>query len=165
MYKPFDTLPDSARVWIYQSDRELTDSEVADISVLLEKFTENWEAHGAPLAASFLVAYNRFIILAVDQDHHSPTGCSIDKSVDLIRGIEQSLSISLFSRTDIAFQTEGKVFTLPMTAIKQAVADGELEGTSITFDNTVQNLSEFRSRWQVEMENTWLKRYLKQVAS
>jgi hypothetical protein len=47
----------------------------------LQAFLENWAAHGTSLV-SLISKYNRFIILAVDQDVQSATGCSIDASVE-----------------------------------------------------------------------------------
>jgi hypothetical protein len=43
-----------------------------------------WAAHGTSLVSSYQLKYNRFIILAVDQDVQSATGCSIDASVEFI---------------------------------------------------------------------------------
>jgi hypothetical protein len=40
--------------------------------------------HGTSLVSSYQLKYNRFIILAVDQDVQSATGCSIDASVEFI---------------------------------------------------------------------------------
>jgi hypothetical protein len=50
----------------------------------LQAFLENWAAHGTSLVSSYQLKYNRFIILAVDQDVQSATGCSIDASVEFI---------------------------------------------------------------------------------
>ncbi len=81
MYVPFEELPEESRVWIYQSDRKFTDEELAEIESGLQQFVEQWAAHGTGLQASFTTRYNRFIILAVNQEAQGATGCSIDASV------------------------------------------------------------------------------------
>ena len=80
MYVPFDTLPDESKIWIYQSNRKLSDNEMNEIEADLKAFLENWAAHGKPLEASYQLRYNRFIIIAVNQETQPATGCSIDAS-------------------------------------------------------------------------------------
>jgi len=90
MFIPFENLPDDSKVWIYQSNRKLTDNEVAEIEADIMVFLENWSAHGTSLEASFAVKYNRFIVLAVNQEVQAATGCSIDASVQFIQKLEKN---------------------------------------------------------------------------
>jgi hypothetical protein len=82
MYVPFENLPEESKIWVYQSNRKFSDTEFSEIESAFS-FLENWAAHNK---FSFLLSakYNRFIILAVDQDVQSATGCSIDASVEFI---------------------------------------------------------------------------------
>ena len=91
MYVPFETLPENSRIWIYQSDRKFSDDEINEIEAALKTFTENWAAHGTGLEASFITKYNRFIILAVNQEAQASTGCSIDASVHFIQELEKNM--------------------------------------------------------------------------
>ena len=68
MLVPFETLPETARIWIYQCNRTLTDSEVEEIHKDLEDFLTQWTAHGADLRAGFELPYKRFIVLGLDQE-------------------------------------------------------------------------------------------------
>ena len=89
MYIPYENLPEESKVWIYQSNRKFSDDEVADIDQQLKLFLDNWSAHGTALEASFVIKYNRFIIIAVNQEVQVATGCSIDASVQFIQNLEQ----------------------------------------------------------------------------
>ena len=91
MYIPFEDLPGESRIWIYQSNRKFSEEEFSEIETDLKAFVEEWAAHGTSLEASFLLKYNRFIILAVNQDVQAATGCSIDSSVRFIKQIEKTL--------------------------------------------------------------------------
>ncbi len=42
----FDTLPETARIWIYQCNRSFSDSELEEISKKISVFLEEWAAHG-----------------------------------------------------------------------------------------------------------------------
>lgn len=53
MYLSFEKMPSYSRLWIYQSDRELTDSEILSITTVLTSFVKNWESHGNSLISSF----------------------------------------------------------------------------------------------------------------
>ena len=104
MYVPFDTLPEEAKIWIYQSNRKFSDEEIQDIERDLGSFLENWSAHGNSLEASFLTKYNRFIIIAVNQEVQAATGCSIDASVQFIQHLEQKYAVDLLDKMNVTFK-------------------------------------------------------------
>jgi hypothetical protein len=81
---------------IYQSNRKFSDAEF-EIETDLQAFLENWAAHGTSLVSSYQLKYNRFIILAVDQDVQTATGCSIDSSVEFIQP-EKKYNVDLLTK-------------------------------------------------------------------
>ena len=68
MIVDFQTLPETARIWIYQCNRSFSEEEILDISKKLQTFLEGWTAHGADLKAAFEFKYKRFIIIGLDQE-------------------------------------------------------------------------------------------------
>lgn len=159
MFVEFDEMAESSRVWIYQSDTKL-DAQLREVVESQGRdFCNHWEAHGNPLKSSVKVLYDQFIIITVDEAYNMATGCSIDKSVDLVRKLEQSLGISLFDRTKVAFLKNDEVFTKPMNSIKNEISAGVIDQNTVTFNNLVQNLGELKQKWQVPVGDSWLKRY------
>ena len=65
MFIPFDSLPDHARLWIYQANRPVTNSEKNIISDALLAFTQQWLVHGEPMMASYAIYHDQFLILAL----------------------------------------------------------------------------------------------------
>ena len=63
MFTEYKNLPNSSRVWIYQSDREFTANEIELISVKAEEFINKWTRHGDDLKGSFTIKYNQFLVL------------------------------------------------------------------------------------------------------
>src|SRR5690606_26810880 len=114
------------RIWIYQANRELTAADKAKILDKLELFTADWTAHGRPLAAKAEVRYDRFIILMVDDAIAPPTGCSIDKSVYLLKEIERETGLSLFDRLQIAYRKDGQIVAAPRNEFERLIATGEV---------------------------------------
>lgn len=96
MYIDFDKLPDMARVWVYQADRPLSEGEVKTIDESLQSALGQWAAHGQPLLASAQVVENRFVIVGVDEDYSSPSGCSIDASVRTVQEIGRQIAADFF---------------------------------------------------------------------
>lgn len=160
MYVPFENLPDTARIWIYQSDRQFTALEKDTISSTLITFTKQWTAHNQTLGASFAVLYDRFIVLAVDENINQASGCSIDGSVRAIRNLEGSLNVDLFNRLNVAFLKDEDVQIVPSAILSAKLDEGIWNGSSIVFDNTIRTKAELNSSWKVPAGSSWLKRYL-----
>ena len=45
----FKNMPDNSRIWIYQSDRDLNESEISIIDDKTTTFLDSWQAHGKDL--------------------------------------------------------------------------------------------------------------------
>ncbi len=99
----FDKLPDNARIWIYQSNRKLSDEEVSEAINKTADFLEQWTAHGASLEAGFEIKYSRFIIIGLNQTNASASGCSIDSSVRFIQSLEKSFEVDLLDKMNVTF--------------------------------------------------------------
>lgn len=143
------------RIWIYQSSRELTADEAILILKRLEEFTEGWKAHGKQLAARAEVRHNRFVIIFLNEQVAAATGCSIDKSVHLLKAIEQELGIDLFDRMRIAYRKGDTIMDVSRAGFEQAIEAGEVDENTIVFDNTVQTSDELGTRWEVPAKESW----------
>lgn len=161
MFKPFEEMPDHSRVWIYQSNRKFSDEEVQEIDEVLSRFTEEWVAHATPLTASYEIKYNRFIILAVDQDIHPASGCSIDASVRVIQDIEQKYGVDLLDKMNVTYKTGEFIAFKTVVEFKQMVKTKAVSAQTIVFNNLVNDLGEFREYWEVPAEESWHSRFFK----
>lgn len=165
MFVPFEKLPDSARIWVYQSDRKLTHDEQAKISTRLSVFTNQWTAHNQMLGASFSILYDQFIVLAVDEDIIHASGCSIDSSVRTIQELAKELQIDFFSRMNIAFLKNDRVTITPLPDLAKKLEEGIWSGDTLFFDNTILVKGDLTKKWIVRAEESWLKRYLVKSAA
>jgi hypothetical protein len=100
----FDTLPETARIWIYQCNRSFSDSELEEISKKISVFLEGWAAHGADLQSGFEIKYKRFIVIALDQQMNVATGCSIDASVKFIQDLETTYKVDLMDKMNVSYK-------------------------------------------------------------
>lgn len=144
---PFDQLNRDAKVWSYQSDRLLTDTEVQWINEQLEPFLQEWAAHGTKLKAYGEVFNHAHLVLAVDESDHNASGCSIDTSVRFIKQLEKELQLSFFNRLKMLTLSEGKY-----VYVNYADLSG-LPQETLVFNNTVSNVGEFKDSWKVPVKN------------
>ncbi|MGN7202731.1 ABC transporter ATPase [Pedobacter sp. SAFR-022] len=144
-----------SRVWVYQSNREFTTSEVAEIQEKLDAFTAQWQAHGHQLKAKAEIIHNFFIVITVDETASNVTGCSIDASVRVLKEIEEKYNLDLFNRFNMAYIADGKVVTLNKEDFETLVSIKKITPDTIVFNNTVQTLEEFETKWQVPFAQSW----------
>lgn len=159
MLIPFEEMPDNARLWIYQAERKLTDEEVKLVIANTEAFLTQWRAHGMDLKSSFSVEYNQFLVISVDESFSQASGCSIDASVHLIKGLESALNVSFMTTSQVAFLQDDEINLYPFNQLKAQAQDRIITPNTLVFDNTVQNIAEFKSRWLKESSATWVNRY------
>ena len=163
MLVSFDQLPDSSRLWVYQSNRPFTQSEEEMISSYLNNFCNRWEVHGKPLAASFKIEYHQFIVLAVDENVNEASGCSIDSSVRVLKEIQSQNSFDLLNRS-VPFLLNEKIALHSIAEAKALLTSGQIGAEAITFNNAVTNKKDFLKGWKVSIKNSWLTKYLPQKA-
>lgn len=146
---------ENSRVWVYQADREFTETETQKTQQQLNNFTSEWTAHNHQLKAKAEVRYNRFIILIVDETQAGATGCSIDKSVHLMKLLEQQYSIKLLDRFIIAYREGDQILSTNRDGFEQLIQQGKINENTIVFNNMVQTLSELQTRWEVPFKQSW----------
>lgn len=152
---PADFSADS-RVWIYQSNRMLTISEVLSIEKMLEDFTIQWKSHGTPVKGFATVFFGQFIVLMADEKQSGVSGCSTDSSVRMIKSIEISMQVALFERTNLAFFIKDKIELLPLGQIQYALENAFIQPNTLFFDNTVSTKQNLEENWIIPVASSWL---------
>lgn len=159
MYVPFDELSQQARIWVYQSDRRLSEAEVSLIEEAAPAFLEGWATHGKPLKASYRMFHNQFLVIGVDENMQAASGCSIDSSVSFVQALEKELEVSFMDRSKVAFVANEQVFLEAVPQLKSSIAAGKITADTHTFNNLVSSKQELEEKWLMPAKETWLKRY------
>ena len=159
MYIPFESLPEDSRIWIYQSSRKFSDDEITEIEKDLVEFITNWSAHGASLEASCQIKYNRFIIIAVNQEVQAATGCSIDSSVVFIQNLEQKYEVDLLDKMNVAFKQGEFITYKTLLDFKKLAKDKSVSENTIVFNNLVNTIEEFNECWEIPASESWHNRF------
>lgn len=160
MLVDFDTLPDESRVWIYQANRSFSEEEIEDIKKQLDTFIESWTAHGKDLQAGYNIVYKRFIVIALNQNLNSATGCSIDASVHFIQGLEQKYNVDLMDKMNVSYKQGEFVAYKSLVDFRKMAKDKAVSKKTIVFNNLVTNIAEFKENWEVPASESWHSRFL-----
>jgi hypothetical protein len=160
MFVDFESLDNSARIWVYQSNREFLANEMVIIKTKVENFLQNWVRHGDDLKASYTIVYNQFIVLAVDENFNNVSGCSIDASVNLIKQLEKEFSIDLTNKLNISFKDNDNINVVPLADFQKFAKQEKITPKTIVFNNMVTTKGDFNLKWEVEAKDSWHQRFL-----
>lgn len=150
----------NSRVWVYQSNRLFTLSEVLDIEEILQQFTDSWTSHGAKVTGYANLLFGQFILLMADETEATVSGCSTDGSVRLIKHIEQNFGVDMFSRTSLAFVVNDRVEVLPMHQLEYVFQNNLLTADTLYFNNLVQTKKELENEWLIPIRKSWISEKL-----
>jgi hypothetical protein len=164
MHHSFEKMPPSSRIWIYQANRNISESELQTISSVLTTKMEVWAAHGASLLSAFKIFHNRFIVIALDENQNAASGCSIDASTHWFKELGQQLNINFFDRS-IAYLIDNEIHTVDLLGIKKAVSEELINADTIIFNNLVNTLIDFEQNWKMQASKSWLKKYFVPVSA
>ncbi len=160
MYVDYKDLPSNARVWVYQSDREFTQEEIEIISAKAILFIDQWTRHGDDLKGSFTLRYNQFIILAIDENFNSASGCSIDASVRFIKSLEEEFQIDLMDKMNISFKDGENINVVKLPVFQEYAKNQKITKETIVFNNMINTKEEVDSKWEVSAQESWHNRFL-----
>lgn len=155
----FKNLSESSKLWIYQCNRSLSDSELLEISEKLSNFLTSWTAHGSDLQAAFEIKYKRFIIIGLDQQQNQATGCSIDASVRFIQELEANYNIDLLDKLNVSYKQGEYIAYKSLKDFKKMAKEKAVTPKTIVFNNLVQTKSEFLEFWEVPASESWHARF------
>ena len=143
------------RIWIYQSKKAFTASEIEEISGELNEFISAWAAHKKKLNAGFEIKYGHFIILYVNQDEVLASGCSIDDSIHFMQKLDKKYDLSLFDRRQMAFVDDtGEIRICHLNDIPDLKKSGLISDQTRVFNNTILDENELSSSWKIPFKES-----------
>ncbi|MDX1446270.1 hypothetical protein [Lishizhenia sp.] len=149
----FKDFPENSRVWLYQTNRALSATEVNYVDEKLKAFTKEWAAHGKQLWATAAIVNPYFVAVVVDESITPPSGCSIDASVKFLKELGAELEVDFFTRMQITVEEEGKIRQIPFQELSTQNNAKEL----LIYDALVDNLKQLRGQWPLPVKESSLK--------
>lgn len=149
-------LPDSARVWIFQSNRALNPAEQQLIHEEARAFSDQWRAHGTSLAADGFLYEGLFLILGVDETRHGASGCSIDTATHFVRKIGNELGINWMDRLKLGIKTEKGWEIADENTVRQLLDTGKIHRETLVANTLVSNVGELKTQFFIPLEKSWM---------
>ena len=159
MYVPYHTLPDNARVWIYQSNRKFTEEELVKVQELTVEFIEQWTRHGEQVKGSYTLVYDQFLMIAVDQEFVEVSGCSIDASVKLVQQFQIDFGVDMLNKLSIAYLEDDLVNVATISEFATLVKEGKVTEETLVFNNMIDIKKGLEEQWQIPAKESWQARF------
>ena len=153
-------MPESARVWVYQSNRAFNEGEEIEIRQRLWDFVEEWNTHGKKVYGFGGIWHHRFIVLMADEKQYSVSGCSRDSIDRFIQKTEKEFSVNLLDRWSVAYRHNNGIEAVDRTTFGQLIKQGVIGGDTVVFNNLVDNKRDFEHKWEVAFSDSWHKQVL-----
>ena len=155
-----DSLHDSSKVWIYQSDRPFQEQDIPLIKAKIQQFAAHWVSHNRALKAYGDIFHNRFLVLMVDETQAGASGCSIDTSVRFMQHLQAEYGVDLFNRMQFSFEQDGNVHTVPREEFQNLYQKGAIDDQTNVFDTLVNTKKDFQTGFVKPLKESWHQRML-----
>lgn len=152
----YEELAGESRAWVFQANKELSESEQKAITAELTDFVDNWLSHGSLLKACFKLLNNRFIVFFVDEEGDRMCGRAIDASVRFVKALEAKHHLVLLDRSMMAYiDRDDKVQGCKLDELNTLMEQGTITPETKVFNNLVQNKNEFEKGWIMPLSESW----------
>lgn len=163
---PFETLPDASRVWIFGSDRRLSEDATTALLKGVDEHLTNWKAHGEPLTVGSQFRDNRFLVIAVDQSTAGASGCSIDGLFRVLQGLEPQIGASLVGGGKVFYRdSHAEVQSTTRDQVPALVKSGAITKDTVVFDTSLTDLGAFRAGFEKRAKESWIKPMMGEIAN
>jgi hypothetical protein len=149
-----------SKIWIYFSSAPITGDKKDFISSKLEHFCQEWTAHNKQLKSSFDIVDEHFIVLCVDESQNTATGCSIDKSVHVLKEISSFLDVNLFDRMLLPFHNGNGVEYCHFQDISELYKNKSINDETVFYDLSINFLSDLQTDFKLPLKQHWLSKHL-----
>jgi len=154
MSNKIDSLTNSARIWVYGFNRPLTENETTIVRHSFRQFADNWQSHGQPVRGAFQLLFDRFVILAAEENEIS--GCSIDSSVGVFRELYTQHNLDALDASQIFYRAGEQIVSVSRSVFRKLLETGTIGAECRVFDLSITRLSALRAGlFEKRLEDSW----------
>jgi hypothetical protein len=156
---PFTALPDSARIWVFGSDRPVQGAAADTLLAAVDRFLSEWRAHGVPLYCAREWRDDRFLVIGVDVTQENASGCSIDGLFRTLHGLEREIGARLLGGGRVFYRSNGSTEVASREEFEQLVGRGEVTTETPVFDTSLTSAADWRARFEQPAGKGWTKAF------
>lgn len=158
-----EQLANNSKVWVFQSDKALTDTELTYLKTQMDEFIPQWAAHGKDLNAAYQWQAPYFLLVGVDESKTLASGCSKDALTHKIQEIGAALKVDFFNRMNVAYELNGLVEMSSLADFKAKVQKDEIRQNTLVYNNLIETKAELNQKWRVPLKESWHAQLVKIV--
>lgn len=158
----FESLPDESRVWVFGSDRPLAGDDATQLLSEVDRFLNQWKAHGVPLVSARDWRAEHLLTIGVDSTRENASGCSIDGLFRVLQAIERPLKTRLVGGGRVFYrEAGGGIRCVARDQLADLAARGEIGDGTAVFDTGLTTAGDWRARFEVPARETWIGELLR----
>lgn len=151
----FDTLPDSARVWVFASDKPLSGAVADTLLASVDQFLSEWRAHGVPLSCAREWRDDRFLAVGVDVTQENASGCSIDGLFRTLQRLEKELGSRLVGGGRVFYRVGDEIEGVSREEFMARAKAGDISREATVFDLGISNAAGWRENFETPATDGW----------
>ena len=162
---PFEALPDSARVWVFASDRELAGAPSDTLLAAVDAFLSGWKAHGVPLRCARDWRDDHFLAIGVDVDAEHASGCSIDGLFRTLQQLQRDIGTQLVGGGRVFYRGGSGIETTSRGEFAGRVKQGDITPATPVFDTSLTDAASWRNKFEVPAALGWTSSFFTALSS
>ncbi|MGY5354742.1 ABC transporter ATPase [Wenyingzhuangia sp. IMCC45467] len=156
MLVDFNQLENTAKVFLYPSNKKFHPELLSEIETKVQDFTKEW-CKKNNIEAGYNIKYQRFIVIAINPNQAITTGI-IDELVTFIFKLQLEHDIELLDKLNVCFKQGEFVQYKDVKEFKKLIKNKSVNKSTIVFDNLINTKEELESDWELPAEDTWYAR-------
>ena len=153
---PFESLPPSARIWVFGSDVPVTGAPADTLLSEVDQYLATWKAHGFPLKAARDWRDNRFLIIGIDPTAEQASGCSIDGLFRQLQQVQRSIGAQLVGGGRVYYRdATGATQSTTRDDFRALKEKGTVGPRTPVFDTSLTRLDDWQSKFERPLAESW----------
>lgn len=147
------------KTWAYSIGGNPSAAELEQMLEEGKAFVQQWTAHENKLKASFRLVEGCVFLVEVDESIYGASGCSIDKLLRFIKGLEEKYRVRLLDRFLIPVEENGKFSVKSKEEILSGLRSGQFHADTHILNLAISDSAD-QVTWKQSLKDSWLNRYL-----
>ena len=161
MLVPFSKISEHSKLWIFPSSRKFYQQEIPKIKAFIEDFLNSWQDNGENVQGSYLLKYNRFILISADTSDKNLSIEAHDLLTDFILKLETKLNVLLLDKINVCYKQGEFVQYKEFKEFKELLKNKSVSNKTVVFNNMITTKEELEYYWEINIMDSWLGHLVK----
>jgi hypothetical protein len=135
-------------LFIFPYSKGLEETELSLLKIELDSFLRTWNTHGTSLNSNYWIEENQFVLIKVDEELASPSGCSKDKLFHFFENFNKTNSISLGRPDRFYLGLESGIVRFSRKEIVEGLEKGTISSDDVLYPIWIASEGEFEKMWK-----------------